>query len=145
MKDSATPRLDLKRFAGVRPPELGVRFLFGFVISIAAALIAMRFGQRFGGLFLAFPAILPASLTLIEQKHGDNPASINAMGAVVGGVALVAFAIAASWLLGRVHPIIAVVIATAAWLAVAVALYFGVTALRRSRGQRPAPRERPGR
>jgi hypothetical protein len=145
VKNSATPEVELKRFAGVRPWELGVRFAFGFVISIAAALIGMRFGHHIGGLFLAFPAILPASLTLIERKHGDNPASINAMGAVIGGVALVGFALASAWLFQPVHPLIAVALATTAWLAVAVALYFGVAGLRRSRGQRPAPRERPDR
>jgi hypothetical protein len=104
----------------------GLRFVFGFVISVAAALITMRFGARFGGLFLAFPAILPASLTLIEEKEGDDRASINATGAVLGGCALVAFAAAASWLLPRVNPLLAVAAAAAVWFGLAVAAYHAI-------------------
>ena len=37
-------------------------------MTVAAGLIAARFGPVIGGLFLAFPAIFPASATLIE-KH----------------------------------------------------------------------------
>jgi Protein of unknown function (DUF3147) len=105
---------------------LGLRFVFGFVISIVAALIGMRFGQRFGGLFLAFPAILPASLTLIEEKEGDDPASVNATGAVLGGTALVAFAAAAAWLVPRRPPLLAVIAAAVLWFALAVAAYHAI-------------------
>ena len=138
------PQVQLKRLREARPSGLLVRFAFGFVISVAAALLSMRFGNRFGGLFLAFPAILPASLTLIEKKHGDNPASINAMGAVLGGTALLAFATACAGLLTRVHSLLAIVLATAAWLLVATGLYFGVAALRQASGQRPEPVDREG-
>jgi hypothetical protein len=105
---------------------LGLRFVFGFVISVAAALIGLRFGQRFGGLFLAFPAILPASLTLIEEQEGENPASVNATGAVLGGGALVAFAAAAAWLLQRLPPLLAVVAAGVLWFGLAVAGYHAI-------------------
>ena len=37
-------------------------------MTVVAGLIAARFGPVIGGLFLAFPAIFPASATLIE-KH----------------------------------------------------------------------------
>jgi len=107
----------------MRLKGLGLRFVFGFVISVGAALIGMRFGQRFGGLFLAFPAILPASLTLIEEREGDNPASISATGAVLGGGALVAFAAAAAWLLPREPPPLAVVAAGILWFGLALAGY----------------------
>jgi uncharacterized membrane protein len=105
---------------------LGLRFAFGFVISIAAALIAMRFGQRFGGLFLAFPAILPASLTLIEQEEGESRASVNATGAVIGGAALVAFAAAAAWLLPQRSPLLAVTAAAVLWFGLAIGVYHAI-------------------
>ena len=48
--------------------EYLVRFVLGGVMTAVAGLIAARFGPVIGGLFLAFPAIFPASVTLIE-KH----------------------------------------------------------------------------
>ena len=105
---------------------LGLRFVFGFVISVVAALISMRLGQRFGGLFLAFPAILPATLTLIEEKEGESRASINATGAVLGACALVAFAAAAAWLLPRTHPLLALIAAGVLWFGLAVAAYHAI-------------------
>jgi Protein of unknown function (DUF3147) len=48
--------------------EYAVRFLFGGLITAAAGIIAKKFRPGVGGLFLAFPAIFPASATLIE-KH----------------------------------------------------------------------------
>ena len=138
----AAPKVELPRLRQAHPAGLSLRFAFGFVISIAAALLGMRFGDRLGGLFLAFPAILPASLTLIEKKHGDNPASINAAGAVLGGAALVTFAVVAAALLRRVSPLATLAMATITWLGVAVLLYFGMAALRSAGGRRPEPVER---
>jgi Protein of unknown function (DUF3147) len=48
--------------------EYLVRFVLGGAMTVVAGLIAARFGPEIGGLFLAFPAIVPASATLIE-KH----------------------------------------------------------------------------
>ena len=48
--------------------EYAVRFLFGGIVTVCAGLLAKQFGPVFGGLFLAFPAIFPASATLVE-KH----------------------------------------------------------------------------
>ena len=42
--------------------------VLGGVMTVVAGLIAARFGPVIGGLFLAFPAIFPATATLIE-KH----------------------------------------------------------------------------
>ena len=118
----------------MRPSGFFLRFVFGFAISIAAALVGMRFGQRLGGLFLAFPAILPASLTLIEEEEGDDPASINATGAVIGGAALVAFAATAAWLLPRRPPLLALAAAAAVWFGLALAVYQAIS-------RRPARRD----
>jgi hypothetical protein len=48
--------------------EYLIRFALGGAVTVVAGLIAARFGPSVGGLFLAFPAIFPASATLIE-KH----------------------------------------------------------------------------
>ena len=46
-----------------------VRFVLGGAVTVAAGLIARRWGPVIGGLFLAFPAIFPAGATLIEQHE----------------------------------------------------------------------------
>lgn len=53
----------------LKASELGVRFAFGACASIVAGLVGTAFSPVVGGMFLAFPAILPATLTLLEQKH----------------------------------------------------------------------------
>jgi hypothetical protein len=47
--------------------EYAIRFLLGGIITAVTGLIANRFGAAAGGLFLAFPAIFPASVTLVES------------------------------------------------------------------------------
>jgi hypothetical protein len=86
--------------------EYAMRFVIGGGITVVAGLIAERFGPAIGGLFLAFPAIFPASATLIEKhevekkrKAGLRPGergrlavALDAAGATMGGVAMIAFA-----------------------------------------------------
>ena len=135
---------DPRRLRDVGLKELGVRFLFGCAISLVAGLISMRFGARVGGLFLAFPAILPASLTLIENKRGNHQAMVDAIGAILGGVALGAFAALAALLLRHFPAGLALALATAAWLLVAVGLYLVAAAVLRSHGRHPAAPDKPG-
>jgi len=42
---------------------------FGGLVTAIAGVIAKQFGAAVGGLFLAFPAIFPASATLIEKRE----------------------------------------------------------------------------
>ena len=135
---------DPRRLGDIGLKELGVRFLFGCAISLVAGVISMRYGPRVGGLFLAFPAILPASLTLIEDKRGNHQAMVDAMGAILGGVALGAFAALASLLLRHFPAGLALAFATAAWLLVAVGLYLVAAAVLRSHGRNPAAPDQPG-
>ena len=48
--------------------EYVVRFAFGGAVTVLAGAIANHYGPNIGGLFLAFPAIFPATATLLE-KH----------------------------------------------------------------------------
>jgi hypothetical protein len=48
--------------------EYAMRFLLGGTVTVVAGFLAKHYGLVFGGLFLAFPAIFPASATLAD-KH----------------------------------------------------------------------------
>jgi hypothetical protein len=97
--------------------------LFGAGIALVAAVAGTVFGPTFGGLFLAFPAVLPATLTLIEKKEGTAKAWADASGGALGAVGLAAFAFVALRLLPAV-PGLALLLALAAWLVVSAGLYF---------------------
>ena len=111
------PAFKPQRARGVAFRELGVRFIAGAVTSIAAGLITLAFGSRVGGIFLAFPAILAASLTLIEKEEDSVEAREDARGAVMGGLALALFAAIAALTLGNLSPAIALLLATVGWFA----------------------------
>ncbi|HEY1268755.1 MAG TPA: DUF3147 family protein [Candidatus Binatia bacterium] len=115
-----------------------MRFIFGGVATVITGWIAHRFGPGVGGLFLAFPAIFPASVTLIERherkrkeshgmagkKRGRSVAAVVAAGAALGSLGLVAFA-AATWLLApRLAGWESLVIATLAWFAVSAVAWY---------------------
>jgi len=98
--------LDLQALSSTRWHQYAVRFVLGGAITVATGLIARKFGPEIGGLFLAFPAIFPATATLISQrerdkkacygfdgrKRGRQAASIDAAGAVLGAIGLCCFA-----------------------------------------------------
>ena len=124
------PGIDLAKLKDLRPTTYLVRFGLGAVISLTAAVISRAFGARLGGMFLAFPAILPASLTLIEEREGTRRADRDAIGAVLGGVGLAVFAGVGEALFDRVAPLVALVTALAAWVGTSFALYALLAGLR---------------
>lgn len=114
--------------------EYAIRFFFGGLITVLTGLIAKKFGPSVAGLFLAFPAIFPASATLIEKherekkeraglhgtRRGREVAAVDAAGASMGGIGLIAFAIVV-WRLLPTHGVAGVLAAaTAAWLGISV-------------------------
>ena len=97
------------------PGEWAVRFVLGGIITVCTGLVANAYGPAVGGLFLAFPAILPASLTLVDEHDGRREAADDARGACLGAVGLLAFA-AVVWLTGaRWQAPVVLATATAAW------------------------------
>ena len=74
---------------------------------------------------MAFPAIL----TLIEKKEGPRSADIDAMGAVMGAVGMVAFAVVVATTIGRLNVVLALGLAAAAWVVVSMGLYLLVASL----------------
>jgi len=107
----------------MRPQELALRFAFGASISVVAGLVSLAWGPRAGGMFLAFPAILPATLTLIEKKEGTDEARHDVAGAFLGAFGLVAFGAVTVWALHRMAVGVALAAAAASWAVVASGLY----------------------
>jgi hypothetical protein len=117
--------------------EYAVRFGFGGLITAIAGLIAKEFGPAIGGLFLAFPAIFPASATLIEKHERDKKekyglhgtarareaASVDAAGSAMGSIGLLVFALLMWQLVPRHRPWLIFVLATVAWLAVSISIW----------------------
>jgi hypothetical protein len=118
-----SPALDPSRLKELHPQALIIRFAAGALTSIAAGLLTLALGPRAGGLFLAFPAILMASLTLIEDEEDAAEAREDARGAVLGGLALAAFAAVAAVTLPVLPGAAGLALASAAWVLVAVGGY----------------------
>ncbi len=112
-----------------RVSEYAVRFLFGGACTVAAGLIANRFGPAVGGLFLAFPAIFPAGASLIEShekrrkaeigadgtNRGRLAASIDSAGASLGCIGLLGFAFLLWKGLPNHEPYVIISLAAAVW------------------------------
>jgi hypothetical protein len=113
--------------------EYLIRFVLGGLTTVGAGIIADHYGHQIGGLFLAFPAIFCASVTLVETherkqkrqhgvagfKRGTDAAALDASGAVLGGIGLAAFALAV-WLLAPDYGLASLLIASIAWTLVSV-------------------------
>lgn len=136
--------IDAGKLRKVRAGDLGVRFAFGAAVSVVAGLVGMVAGPKAGGLFLAFPAILPATLTLIEKKEDNRHATNDTAGAVLGAVGLGVFGVVAAVALSRMPAAPALLLAAAAWLVVSVTCYLLVEpVLRRRARSSQTPTDRP--
>lgn len=117
--------------------EYAVRFLFGGAMTVLAGILATRYGPVFGGLFLAFPAIFPASATLIEKHEnerkqragilqtvrGEQAAALDARGAAMGSIGLAGFAFAV-WKLAPIRTApFTLFAALALWLALSILIW----------------------
>jgi hypothetical protein len=86
--------------------EYVARFFFGGLITAITGVLAKKFGPELAGLFLAFPAIFPATATLIERhekekkqragidgtKRSRAVAGVDATGTTMGCLGLLLFA-----------------------------------------------------
>ncbi|HEY1421163.1 MAG TPA: DUF3147 family protein [Candidatus Dormibacteraeota bacterium] len=136
--ESPIPSVRTREIRANRFTDYAIRFCFGAAISLVAGLIGLKFGPRVGGIFLGFPAVLPASLTLIQKKSGKTDAAIDSEGAVLGSVALVAFAIFTWLVVVRLGVPLTLALALIVWVAVAVGLY--AVAMMVLHGGEPVPR-----
>lgn len=147
--------VDLNSIKVAKPHEYAVRFLFGGLITAATGIIAKHFGPSIAGLFLAFPAIFPATATLIarhekerkrkagynDKRRGRAAASVDAAGTSLGTLGLAVFALVVWHLLPHYNPVVVLVIAAVGWLAVSVLLWQGRRHLRLSHAIDKAPND----
>jgi hypothetical protein len=119
----------------IRGRDVAIRFAFGAAISVIAGLVSIVFNPVAGGLFLAFPAILPASVTLIEQKESTGEAAHDIEGATIGALGLAVFAVVTGSVLRHTTAVLALIAAGAAWLASSVVLYLVIESLLRHRAR----------
>lgn len=126
MRAFLVPKVDPGQIKSHRFGDYARRFLFGAGIALVAALVGMKFGPKVGGILLGFPAILPASLTLIEKREGKAEASIDSVGAILGATALIVFAIIVGVTVTSWGVLPGLLVALIVWLLVAVGLYFAV-------------------
>ena len=117
------PGVQPDKLRQIRPKDYLIRFALGAAVSIVAGILSKTISARFGGAFLAFPSILPASLTLIQKEEGTRRADRNAIGAVLGSAGLVVFAMAGEAAFGRIEPFAALGLALAGWAVTSLALY----------------------
>ncbi|MGC1255198.1 MAG: DUF3147 family protein [Candidatus Acidiferrales bacterium] len=117
--------------------EYAIRFLFGGAVTVIAGILAKIYGPVFGGLFLAFPAIFPASATLLEKHQrekkqaagisrsirGRQAAALDARGTAMGSVGLVVFALVVWKLLPSWNGASTLGVALAAWFTVSFLLW----------------------
>lgn len=129
--------VDLSGLKETRWYQVAVRFCIGGLITAATGIIARRYGPSVAGLFLAFPAIFPASATLIEKheqqekqqagvegtKRARQAVSLDAAGAAMGSIGLFAFALVVTQFVERFRPSLVIAGAAAIWMAVSILLW----------------------
>ena len=100
-------KIDPSKVKETRWHEFAVRFVLGGLITAFAGMIGHKYGPSMGGLFLAFPAIFPASATLIDKHEKEKKeraglnghgrarqlVSVDAAGTAIGSIGLFAFAL----------------------------------------------------
>jgi hypothetical protein len=118
--------------------EYLTRFVLGGLITALTGWLAHRFGPVFGGLFLAFPAIFPASATLLEKHErekkrkagfaftirGRLAAALDARGAVMGALGGMGFGALVWKALPTGHWSATLVLALGCWLVASSLLWY---------------------
>jgi hypothetical protein len=130
-------KVDLASLLRIQWHEYLVRFLLGGAITVVTGLIAKTWGPVVGGLFLAFPAIFPASATLLDKHERDKkrkagiPSTIrgrlavglDARGAALGSVAMGTFALLVWKALPRHNAAVVLGGALLVWMIVAAGIW----------------------
>ncbi|MGB9332916.1 MAG: DUF3147 family protein [Steroidobacteraceae bacterium] len=132
------PTFNFSGLQQARWQQYAARFVLGGVVTVLTGLIADQWGPVMGGLFLAFPAIFPASATLIERhqiekkelaglsgrRRGREAAALDASGAVCGAIGLAGFGATARWLLDAQPTPWALSASALVWFSAAVLLWW---------------------
>jgi hypothetical protein len=126
--------LDLFQFRQTRWQDLVIRFIFGATISVVAGIVGLTLGARVGGILLGFPAILPATLTLIAKEEGERHSFHDLLGTIAGAFGLVGFGVVAALAIGRMNVFIALALALVAWVVIVGLFYLVWATWLRGRG-----------
>ncbi len=132
-----TVKIHTQAFSESRWYEYAIRFVLGGLVTVIAGIMAEKFGAAVGGLFLAFPAIFPASATLIEKHErrkkeekgmegtcrAREAAGADAFGASMGSIGLLAFALFVWKLLPSHNAVLTIGAATVLWAAVSFLIW----------------------
>jgi Protein of unknown function (DUF3147) len=132
------PSIDFSSLRNAHWWQFAVRFALGGAVTAGTGLVGQHWGPVVGGLFLSFPAIFPASATLIarhqtekklkagihDRVRGRKAAALDAAGAVPGGWGLLFFGFAAWLTLPRYPTARALGLAGIAWAIVSTALWW---------------------
>ncbi len=117
--------------------EYLIRFTFGGLVTVATGIITNKYGPVVGGMFLAFPSIFPASVTLIQTHQekrekeegkdkelrthiGRQAAGVTSFGSALGSFGLFAYAIIIWQLSIHVAAWLVLFLALVIWLAAGV-------------------------
>jgi hypothetical protein len=102
--------------------EYAVRFGFGGALCVLTGIVGDHWAA-YAGMLMAFPAILPASLTLVKKHDGRERAEQDARGGRIGVLGLAAFAAVVAIAAGSVPVPVVLGLATLAWAGVAVSAW----------------------
>ena len=130
-------QIDSSSLRETRWYEYAFRFMFGGLVTVLAGWIARKFGPVIGGLFLAFPAIFPASATLIEKlerkkkerkglngtQRGRDAAALDAAGAAMGSLGLSLFAAFVWIFVLYFRPWLVLIGAAVVWVAASICIW----------------------
>jgi hypothetical protein len=117
--------------------EVVLRVLFGGLATVATGMIAKSYGPIVGGLFLAFPAIFPATATLVEKHTKEKKqkahiegtgrarraVALEARGTMMGSFGLVAFGLVLWRFLVDQPAWLVLLAASAAWLVSSILIW----------------------
>jgi MFS family permease len=131
-------KLNLNALRETSAHEYLIRFVLGGAITVIAGLLGSHYGPEIGGLFLAFPAIFPASATLLEKHErekkreagiaftirGRLAAALDARGAVMGALAGTLFALLVWKMLPKFPLWETLPLALVLWLVVATLFWY---------------------
>jgi hypothetical protein len=117
--------------------EIVLRFMFGGLTTVATGMIAKSYGPVIGGLFFAFPAIFPATATLVEKHvkekkkkaHIDGvnrsrlAVALEARGTAMGSLGLVVFGLLLWRFLVAQPSWLVLLAASLAWLVTSIVIW----------------------
>jgi hypothetical protein len=119
-------RAEVDRIRKTKAKDYFIRFVFGGLVTACAGLLAHLYGPVVGGLFLAFPAIAPASMTLVQNHDSRIAAGAQSLGVAVGSVGLLSFALVVWGLSIHLAGSAVLSLALVVWLVVSVGLWFAL-------------------